>query len=243
MAVILDGASGGIQLTSTSGGTASVNPPATATSYVQTLPAATGTILNSASSLAAANLTGTVVDARISALTASKLTGTVATARLGSGTASSATFLAGDQTYKTIASGGMTLLTTLNTTSGETITAGSLNLTGFKFVLITTLQLSQSSSTSQGLRFTPNTGGSYGLGLYDIPSYFKWSSVSNIELATGSYTAFLPNNMPVPSQPSGFLSAGLGNNNAFTASVTSIAFTWSAGGTFDAGSIRVYGLK
>ena len=140
------------------------------------------------------------------------------------------------------AGGGMTLLATLNTTSGETITAGSLNLTGFKFVLITTLQVSHSSSTSQGLRFTPNTGGSYGLGSYDIPSSFKWSSVSNIELATGSYTAFLPNNMPVPSQPLGFLSAGLGNNNAFTASVTSIAFTWSAGGTFDAGSIRVYGV-
>ena len=139
-------------------------------------------------------------------------------------------------------SGGMTLLATLNTTSGETITAGSLNLTGFKFVLITTLQVSHSSSTSQGLRFTPNTGGSYGLGSYDIPSSFKWSSVSNIELATGSYTAFLPNNMPVPSQPLGFLSAGLGNNNAFTSSVTSIDFTWSAGGTFDAGSIRVYGV-
>ena len=140
------------------------------------------------------------------------------------------------------AGGGMTLLATLNTTSGETITAGSLNLTGFKFVLITTLQVSHSSSTSQGLRFTPNTGGSYGLGSYDIPSSFKWSSVSNIELATGSYTAFLPNNMPVPSQPLGFLSAGLGNNNAFTSSVTSIDFTWSAGGTFDAGSIRVYGV-
>ena len=140
------------------------------------------------------------------------------------------------------AGGGMTLLATLNTTSGETITAPSLNLTGFKFVLITTLQVSHSSSTSQGLRFTPNTGGSYGLGSYDIPSSFKWSSVSNIELATGSYTAFLPNNMPVPSQPLGFLSAGLGNNNAFTSSVTSIAFTWSAGGTFDAGSIRIYGV-
>ena len=144
--------------------------------------------------------------------------------------------------WGTVASGGMTLLATLNTTSGETITAPSLNLTGFKFVLITTLQVSHSSSTSQGLRFTPNTGGSYGLGSYDIPSSFKWSSVSNIELATGSYTAFLPNNMPVPSQPLGFLSAGLGNNNAFTSSVTSIDFTWSAGGTFDAGSIRVYGV-
>ena len=82
MAVILNGATGGIQLTSASGGTMSVNPPATATSYVSTLPAATGTLLNSASSLPAANLTGTVP-----------------TARLGSGTASSSTFLRGDSTY------------------------------------------------------------------------------------------------------------------------------------------------
>ena len=119
MAVILNGATGGIQLTSSSGGTMSVNPPATATSYVSTLPAATGTLLNSASSLPAANLTGTVP-----------------TARLGSGTASSSTFLAGDQSYKTISSGGMTLLSTVATTSGTEVVAGSLHLTGYQSLMI-----------------------------------------------------------------------------------------------------------
>ena len=139
--------------------------------------------------------------------------------------------------------GGMTLLSTLTTTSGTSHVTGTLDLTGFKFVLITTQQVSHSSGTSQALQFTPNTGGAYGLGNYSIPSSFRWTSFSNIELATGTYTAFLPNDMAVPSQPVAFLSAGLGNNNAFTTSVTSISFGWSASGTFDAGSIRVYGLS
>ena len=207
-----------IKLTGDSSGVITVSAPAASGTNTITLPASTGTMA---------------------------LTSNIPGAEIPSQSGNSGKFLTTNgsaASWGTVASGGMTLLATLNTTSGETITAGSLNLTGFKFVLITTLQVSHSSSTSQGLRFTPNTGGSYGLGSYDIPSSFKWSSVSNIELATGSYTAFLPNNMPVPSQPSGFLSAGLGNNNAFTSSVTSIDFTWSAGGTFDAGSIRIYGV-
>jgi hypothetical protein len=66
-------------------------------------------------SIVATQLTGTIADARFpatlpalngSALTALNATnlgsGTVPTARLGTGTASSTTFLAGDQTYKTI---------------------------------------------------------------------------------------------------------------------------------------------
>ena len=159
------------------------------------------------------------------------------------GTASSSTFLRGDNAWAAPGGGGMTLLSTLTTTSGESHTTGTISLTGFKFVLITTQQVSHSSGTSQALQFTPNTGGAYGLGNYSIPSSFRWTSFSNIELATGTYTAFLPNDMAVPSQPVAFLSAGLGNNNAFTTSVTSISFGWSSGATFDAGSIRVYGLK
>jgi hypothetical protein len=74
------------------------------------------------SSLNASNLSsGTVPDARfpstlpalngsaLTALNASNLgSGTVPTARLGSGTASSSTFLAGDQTYKSIAAAAIT---------------------------------------------------------------------------------------------------------------------------------------
>ena len=52
-----------------------VTAPNSSTDRTITLPDSTGTILDENSSLPAANLTGTVADARISALTASKLTG------------------------------------------------------------------------------------------------------------------------------------------------------------------------
>jgi hypothetical protein len=56
-------------------GVLTVTAPNTSTDRTITLPDTTGTMLDENSSLPAANLTGTVADARISALTASKLTG------------------------------------------------------------------------------------------------------------------------------------------------------------------------
>ena len=56
-------------------GILTVTAPNTSTDRTITLPDSTGTILDENSSLPAANLTGTVADARISTLTASKLTG------------------------------------------------------------------------------------------------------------------------------------------------------------------------
>jgi len=56
-------------------GVITVTAPNTSTDRTITLPDTTGTLLDENSSVPAANLTGTVADARISALTASKLTG------------------------------------------------------------------------------------------------------------------------------------------------------------------------
>ena len=56
-------------------GVLTVTAPNTSTDRTITLPDSTGTILDENSSLPAANLTGTVADARISTLTASKLSG------------------------------------------------------------------------------------------------------------------------------------------------------------------------
>jgi hypothetical protein len=56
-------------------GVLTVTAPNTSSDRTITLPDSTGTILDENSSLPAANLTGTVADARISTLTASKLTG------------------------------------------------------------------------------------------------------------------------------------------------------------------------
>ena len=77
---------------------------------------------------------GTVAAARIDNLNASKITsGTMATARLGSGTASGSTFLAGDQSYKTI---DLTNLNASNLTSGTVPTArlGSGTANSSKFL-------------------------------------------------------------------------------------------------------------
>ena len=66
-----------IKLTGNASGTGvlTVTAPNTSTDRTITLPDTTGTLLDENSSVPAANLTGTVADARISALTASKLTG------------------------------------------------------------------------------------------------------------------------------------------------------------------------
>ena len=52
-----------------------VTAPNSSTNRTLTLPDTTGTLLDENSSLPAANLTGTVADARISTLTSSKLSG------------------------------------------------------------------------------------------------------------------------------------------------------------------------
>ena len=113
-------------------GIVTVTAPDTDVDRTITLPDSTGTILDENSSLPAANLTGTVADARISTLTSSKLSGalpaisgtsltalnatnlgsgTVATARLGTGSASSSTFLRGDGAWQTAGASTLAALT------------------------------------------------------------------------------------------------------------------------------------
>ena len=231
MAVILNGATGGIQLTSASGGTMSVNPPATATSYVSTLPAATGTLLNSASSLPAANLTGTVP-----------------TARLGSGTASSSTFLAGDQTYKTISSGGVSLLGAIATTSGTSVALTSVNLSLYNKVYFNFDQVSPATGSSI-LRISINGAATLDLGtaiandraLFGELMLDLNSNVMNLSQSSPSGTPITTGNATDGANEKNFLYQVQTDLTSLTS--VPLTFTWSTGHAFDNGRILVYGLK
>ena len=92
-----------IQPSATGSGTVTITAPTTNTARVITLPDSAGTLLDENSSVPAANLTGTVADARfpatlpaasgvnLTALPAGNLTGTVADARISALTASKLT--------------------------------------------------------------------------------------------------------------------------------------------------------
>ena len=231
MAVILNGATGGIQLTSASGGTMSVNPPATATSYVSTLPAATGTLLNSVSSLPAANLTGTVP-----------------TARLGSGTASSSTFLAGDQTYKTISSGGVSLLGAIATTSGTSVALTSVNLSLYNKVYFNFDQVSPATGSSI-LRISINGAATLDLGTaiaHDRALFGELmldlnSNVMNLSQSSPAGTPIATGNIADGANEKNFLYQVQTDLTSLTS--VPLTFTWSTGYAFDNGRILVYGLK
>jgi hypothetical protein len=131
-----------------------------------------------------------------------------------------------------LSSGGITLLGTLATTSGTSVTLSGLDLTGYTRLQIIVSGISGSTSPSTLLlnskpftyativnAATTCSGG----GIIDLASgiFFASSSI----LATGS----------------GDFGFGWGGDSGLTTSSTSITFTISAG-NFDAGSIKIYGV-
>ena len=217
-----------IKLTGDTSGVITVSAPAVSGTNTLTLPATTGTILDTNSDLVS-----------------SKLTGTVATARLGSGTASSSTFLAGDQTYKTISSGGLTLLATANTTSGTSVSSGTLDLSGYKQVW--TDMYSVGPAVNGGfLQFQPNGG---------TATYYIDGTVSTTQAFYGTVIHDLTSGNwfanPTTTQGGRNDTARVGNgaasnqgvNTGLTTSTTSITWSWTNGVAFNAGIIRIYGFK
>jgi hypothetical protein len=134
---------------------------------------------------------------------------------------------------------GMTLLGTLTTTSGGTQTLSGLDLSGYKNVVLFLNNVSHNNATTaQSLRLASiimvdntigNTGSLWGCMTIDLQTGACGISASTATSATGTAAVGT--------------SRGGGGNVGITTASTSLSFTWSAGASFDAGSINIYGVR
>jgi len=126
--------------------------------------------------------------------------------------------------------GPMTLLGTLTTTSGTTQTLSGLTLTGYAALLIVVDGVSHDNATSRQLRLAGqqiSTSGGAAASVFNGPIF--------VSLASGqSITMVLPDTGTASFRASA---------TAITTASTSLSFTWDGAGNFDAGSIKVWGIK
>lgn len=132
----------------------------------------------------------------------------------------------------------MTLLGTLTTTSGTTQTLSGLTLTGYKEIVCYVRGVSHNSGTTQGLLLNGRAVARAAV------SSDVYRGVIVFSLTDGTGYAVVANGTAAE------FSAGKHSTDryyAFTAgydtSSTSVSFTFSSSGAFDAGSILVYGVK
>lgn len=126
---------------------------------------------------------------------------------------------------------GTRLLGTLTTTSGNIQTLSSLTLTPYKFLLMIWVGVSKS-----------HTGGTFNIGVATDVMVALTSSASNtvsgfalIELTSGMVTGL--------SAETGWTNAIKVGLTGYSTATTTVSVSTSAGGTFDAGSVTVYGVK
>lgn len=138
-----------------------------------------------------------------------------------------------------ISAGGMTLLGTLTTTSGTTQTLSGLDLSSYKALYIAIDGVSgASTSTSDflrvaGVNWIALSGGGGGNTSTCAGFGYAW-----LDLATGQAEFVGSYNAATAGTPSSFFVAS-GVKNA----TTSIAFSFTNTKSFDAGTIKVYGVK
>ena len=123
----------------------------------------------------------------------------------------------------------MVLLGTLTTTSGTTQTLSGLTLTGYASLYITVDGVSHSAS---GANRRLQIAGQSITGARSDTTLF--SGVITVYLSSGAADS----NVDAPTN------TGLNKvSTGYSTATTSIAFTWDGTGNFDAGTIRVYGIK
>ena len=141
-----------------------------------------------------------------------------------------------------ISSGGLTLISTLSTSGATSYSTGTISFTGYKLVQIwTDIVTHNGSGGNQRLQMTTNGGSASQLGNGDIPAVDTVMSQTTFDLSNGSFLSMMRVNPTISGLPATF--TGGAKNPGFTTSTTSIVFNWSAGATFDGGTIRIYGLK
>lgn len=160
-------------------------------------------------------------------------TSTTALAAIGAGTAGQALVSggAGAPTWSTISSGGMTLLGTLATTSGSTVTLSGLTLTSYKQLSIVLNGVSVSVTSSW---LTLNT---YQIALLSGSNQANTTNGTGIiDLSTGKFSFLTAIDATYTSIN------GAAQNSGLSTASTSISFS-SGSGNFDGGSILIYGVK
>ena len=208
-----------IKLTGDTSGVITVSAPAAAGTNTITMPASTGTMA----------LTSDI------------------TTEIPSQTGNSGKYLTTNgsaSSWGTVASGGMDLISTINTTSGEDQSTGDISLTGYKQLFISFYSIGSSGTAGQ-LQFTPN-GGSATI-IYPVSSGSSSQAQYTLlthDLGSGLFTA--PTRVGKGRNLSAFTAegpGGIGLNTGLTASTTSIVFSYNGGETFNVGQILIYGIK
>jgi hypothetical protein len=143
-------------------------------------------------------------------------------------------------TWATPASGGMTLLGTVNTTSGTSQTLSGLTLTGYKKLEFAILGV-KSTATSFKLQLNDGTS-SYNLmytNTYDVAEGF--TGVVTLYLVNGVFGSTVTSSAPSGTYGSSVDYCASGGTRYTTAS-TSVIFVANTG-NFNGGSIKVYGVS
>jgi len=127
------------------------------------------------------------------------------------------------------------LLGTLATTSGSSVTLSSLVLTPYKFLKVVVSGVSTDTLASK-LRIAGLTCSN---SLASANSARRFYGVINVCLSDGTFSAMIGVDVTVGSSAIGAIYGGA---SGYTTATTSVVFSIDTG-TFDAGSILVYGVK
>ncbi len=146
----------------------------------------------------------------------------------------------------TLAFGGWTLLSTLNTTSGTSVATGTLDLTDYKSLLIDVYSVGNTGSGGK-LQLTANGGAAHLMYTTAVgTSSQAMYGTTWFQLASGILTSVF-RVAQARNATAIVTSTGPGDNSgvykSLSTSSTSITFNWDGSEVFDVGQILIYGLK